>query len=67
MAETLHADDAKEIVDEEDDNDGRAEAGVEDDGGAEHVAETFLHAEQRQESKKCKKYVKSSFVRIPTK
>ena len=46
----LHADDGEEVVDEEEDVDGRGQARDEDDGGAEHVAETLLHAEQCQKS-----------------
>ncbi len=46
----LHADDGEEVVDEEEDVDGRRQARDEDDGGAENVAETLLHAEQCQQS-----------------
>ena len=44
----FHADDGEEVVDEEQHDDGRSQAGDEDDGGAEHVAETLLHPEQGQ-------------------
>ena len=50
IVKALHADDGEEVVDEEEDVDGRRQARDEDDGGAEHVAETLLHAEQCQKS-----------------
>ena len=50
--EQLNADDAVEIVDEYEDNDGTVEAGQQDDKGAEDVAEAFLEAEETQEAER---------------
>ena len=50
--EQLDADDAVEIVDEYEDNDGTVEAGQQDDKGAEDVAEAFLEAEETQEAER---------------
>ena len=47
--EALHPDDGEEVVGEEEHDDRGDEPRVEDDGGAEDVAEPTLHAEQRQE------------------
>ena len=49
VVKALHADDGEEVVDEEQHEDGRGQAGDEDDGRAEHVAESLLHPEQGQE------------------
>ena len=47
--EDLHADDTEEVVDEEQDDDGRGQSRVEDDGRAEDVAETLLHTKEGQQ------------------
>ena len=47
--EDLHADDTEEVVDEEQDDDGRGQSRVEDDGRAEDVAEPLLHPEEGQQ------------------
>ena len=47
--EDFHADDTEEVVDEEQDDDGRGQPRVEDDGRAEDVAETLLHPEEGQQ------------------
>ena len=53
--EALHANDGKEVVDKQQDDDGRGQPGDEDDGRAEHIPEAFFHSEQGQQSLKNKK------------
>ena len=53
--EALHANDGEEVVDEQQDDDGRGQPGDEDHGRAEHVSEPLFHPEQGQQSVKMKK------------
>ena len=48
--EALHANDREEVVDEQQDDDGRGQPGDEDHGRAEHVPKTFFHPEEGQQS-----------------
>ena len=52
--EALHANDSEEVVDEQQDDDGRGQPGDEDDGRAEDVPKTFFHPEEGQQSEKTK-------------
>ena len=48
--EAFHPYDGKEVICEHEDDHGGDQARVEDDGSAEHVPESALHAEEGQQS-----------------
>ena len=49
VVEALHPYDGKEVICEEEDDHGGDQARIEDDGSAEHVAKSPLHAKERQQ------------------